>query len=97
VAATHQDQVVAPPPNATVFAASAFSPYGALVYDDQPAVSIQLHPEFSRAYCKALIEGGRGTRFSDVEADAGIASLDAPNDHARVGEWLQRFLEAARG
>jgi GMP synthase-like glutamine amidotransferase len=95
VAATHQDQVVVPPPNATVYAASAFSPYGALTYDDQPAISIQLHPEFEPAYSKALIESRRGTRLSDPEADAAIASLDAPNDHARVGEWMRRFLEEA--
>ncbi|HTI67545.1 MAG TPA: type 1 glutamine amidotransferase [Caulobacteraceae bacterium] len=96
VSATHQDQVVVLPPAATVFAASAFTPYGALAYDDQPAVSIQLHPEFDPAYSKALIESRRGTRFTDAEADAAIASLDAPNDHARVGEWLRRFLEGRR-
>ncbi len=55
-AASHQDQVVEAPPNTTVLAASAFTPLGMLAYDDQPAVSIQLHPEFDPDYAKALIE-----------------------------------------
>ena len=92
IAASHQDQVVELPPAARVIAASRFSPFGALAYDDQPAVSIQLHPEFDPAYSKALVEHRRGTRFPEAEADAAIASLDAPNDNRRVGDWVRRFL-----
>ncbi|HEX4095079.1 MAG TPA: type 1 glutamine amidotransferase, partial [Caulobacteraceae bacterium] len=36
----------------------------------------------------------RGTRFEDDQADAAIASLHRPNDNARVGDWLRRFLAA---
>lgn len=92
VAASHQDQVVEPPPAARVIAASDFTPYGMLAYDDQPAISIQLHPEFEPAYAEALIEARRGTRYTDEQADAAIKSYDAPNDRLRVGAWIRDFL-----
>src|SRR5690606_36290430 len=44
--ASHQDQVVELPEGAEVVAGSAFSPPGMIVYTDQPALSLQLHPEF---------------------------------------------------
>jgi GMP synthase-like glutamine amidotransferase len=90
--ASHQDQVVELPPGARVMASSVFSPFGALAYEDQPAISIQLHPEFEPAYAKALIDSRRGSRFTDPVADAAIASLDAPDDRERVGGWIRRFL-----
>ena len=95
VAASHQDQVVELPPGAQVVAASAFTPYGMLAYGDQPAISIQLHPEFDPPFAQALITARRGTRFSAEEADAAIASLDAPNDRLKVGGWIGRFLAEA--
>ncbi len=94
-AASHQDQVVEAPPNTTVLAASQFTPLGMLAYDDQPALSIQLHPEFEPAYAKALIELRRGGRYGHAQADAAIASLDEPDDRDRLGRWIGRFL--ARG
>ncbi|MDB5453550.1 MAG: glutamine amidotransferase, class [Caulobacteraceae bacterium] len=93
--ASHQDQVVVPPPGTEVFAASAFSPYGGLVWRDQPAMSIQLHPEFQPAYAKALIEARRGSRYSDEQADAAIATYAGADDRALVGGWIARFLALA--
>jgi GMP synthase-like glutamine amidotransferase len=90
--ASHQDQVVESPPAARVLAASSFTPYAMFEYEDQPAISIQPHPEFDPAYAEALIENRRGTRYTEAEADAGVASLRRPNDRARVGEWIRRFL-----
>lgn len=94
--ASHQDQVVELPPGTEVFAASAFTPMGALVWRDQPAISIQLHPEFEPAYAAALIEAGRGERYTDAQADAAIRSYGGPDDRQRVGGWIRNFL-AARG
>ena len=91
VPASHQDQVVEPPPGAAVLAASAFTPYGMLDYGER-AISLQLHPEFDPAYAEALIEGRREARISSEVADAAVASLHQPNDNARVGAWLKRFL-----
>ena len=96
VPASHQDQVVELPPAARVIAGSDFSPFGALAYDDQPAISIQLHPEFEPAYAKALIQARRGSRYPEAQAEAALASLDRPDDRARVGAWIRRFLAAAR-
>ena len=75
-----------------VIAASDFTPMGALAYRDQPAISLQLHPEFEPAYAKALIEARRGKVYSDVEADGAIASYAGLDDRARVGRWLNSFL-----
>lgn len=89
VPASHQDQVVMQPPNTEVLASSLFTPYAALAWRDQPAVSFQFHPEFSPDYAKALIESRRD-RLPDP--DAALASLDAPNDNARLGGWIRSFL-----
>jgi GMP synthase-like glutamine amidotransferase len=90
VPVSHQDQIVVQPPCSTIVAASDFSPYGVLAYDDQRAISMQFHPEFSPEYAKALIELRR-ERLPDP--DSALASLDAPNDRAVVGAWIRRFLE----
>jgi GMP synthase-like glutamine amidotransferase len=95
VPASHQDQVVAPPPGATVLAGSAFCPNGMLAYDDQSAISLQLHPEFEPAYARALIETRRGDRYLDADADRAILSYEQPDDRARVGAWIQRFLASS--
>jgi GMP synthase-like glutamine amidotransferase len=95
VPASHQDQVVTLPPGAKVVGGSAFTPYGLLAYPDAAAISMQFHPEFEPAYAAALIEARRGSRYTDAEADAAIATLSAPNDRARVGGWIARFLDQA--
>ena len=92
---SHQDQVVQAPPGAEVVAASDFTPFGALAYRDQPAISIQLHPEFEPAYAIALIENRRRSRLTEDEADRAIASYQAPDDRARVGGWIRNFLDTA--
>ena len=87
--ASHQDQVVRQPPNTDVVAASDFTPFASLAWRDRPAISFQFHPEFSPAFAKALIE----KRYDAVpDPDAAIASLDAPNDNARVAQWIRNFL-----
>ena len=89
--ASHQDQVVVQPPNTEVVIESAFTPFAGLAWTDRPAISFQFHPEFSPAFAKALIE----KRYDIVpDPDEKIASLDAPNDSARVAGWIRRFLQA---
>ena len=89
--ASHQDQVVVQPPNTEIVAASAFTPFAALAWTDRPAITFQFHPEFTPEFAKALIE----QRYDIVpDPDAAIASLGAPNDNARVGGWISRFLTA---
>ena len=89
--ASHQEQVVVQPPNTEVVAESSFTHYAALAWTDRPAISFQFHPEFSPAFAKALIE----KRYDIVpDPDGAIASLNAPNDNARVAGWIRRFLKA---
>jgi len=90
VAVSHQDQVVAQPPNTRVVASSPFTPFASLAWTDRPAFSVQFHPEFSPDYAKALVERRRD-RLPDP--DAAIASLDKPNDNARVASWIRRFFK----
>jgi GMP synthase-like glutamine amidotransferase len=90
--ASHQDQVVVQPPNTDVVAESPFTKFAALAWTDRPAISFQFHPEFSPAFAKALIE----QRYDVVpDPEAAIASLDSPNDNARVGGWIRNFLNGA--
>ena len=89
IPASHQDQVIVQPPNTEVVARSDFTPFAALAWTDRPAMSFQFHPEFTPAYAKALIDARRDRM---PNADARIATLDAPNDTARVGGWIRRFL-----
>ena len=58
IPAFHQDQVVTLPPGARVLAASDFTPFASIGYDDD-TVSVQGHPEFSPAFSAALINAGR--------------------------------------
>jgi len=89
IPASHQDQVVVRPPNTEIVAQSDFTQFAALAWTDRPAISFQFHPEFSPGFAQALIE----KRYDIVpDPDAAIASLDAPNDTARVGGWIRRFL-----
>ena len=91
IPASHQDQVVVRPPNTDIVAASEFTPLAAFAWTDRPAISFQFHPEFSPGYAQALIR----QRYDVVpDPDAAIASLDAPNDTARVGAWIRNFLRA---
>ncbi len=91
--ASHHDQVIALSPGAEVMAASDFTPMGALAWRDQPAISMQLHPEFEPAYALALIEAWRGKVYEEEEAARAIASYEGSDDRARVGEWIRRFLD----
>jgi GMP synthase-like glutamine amidotransferase len=89
VPVSHQDQIVALPPNADVLAGSDFSPFGMLAYADQPAISMQFHPEFEPDFARALIEARRDILH---DPDAAIASLAAPDDRPLVADWIRRFL-----
>ncbi len=93
LAASHRDQVVELPPAARVIAGNDFCPNGMLAYDDAPAISVQLHPEFAPAYSTALIEGRRGSRFPEAQAAEAVKSLKRPDDHGRFAGWIASFLE----
>jgi GMP synthase-like glutamine amidotransferase len=93
---SHQDQIIDLPEDATVLAASEFTPYAVLEYPQRRAISFQGHPEFSPEYAEALIDLRRGTRYQTDFADAAVASLRKPNDAQRVAGWVRNFLNAPR-
>lgn len=88
---SHQDQVVALPPEARVIARSDFTLFAGLAYGDS-AISFQCHPEFQPAYAAALTELRRGTRIADALADQAVESLKQPNDRATLTAWIRSFL-----
>ncbi len=92
LSASHQDQVVVKPADARVVLASDFTPYAGLAWGDD-AISLQPHPEFSRAFTGALVEGRRG-RIEAAVVDRAVESLKADDDRAVVGAWIRRFLSA---
>lgn len=87
---SHQDQVVAPPPDARVIATSDFTPYAGLAWDD--AISFQCHPEFQPDYAAALIETRRGHRIPETLAIEALGSLRQSNDRAILTAWIRAFL-----
>lgn len=90
VPASHQDQVVRLPPGARVTTSSTFAPFAGLDYGD--AISFQFHPEFTPEFGVALVEERRA-KYGPLAASA-IASYGQPNDCARVGRWIERFLDS---
>lgn len=92
IPASHQDQVVEPPPGARVILRSDFTPFAGLAWDDD-AISLQGHPEFTPAYA-ADLTGGRRARIGAAVTDAALDSLKGPDDREQVGQWLRRFIEA---
>lgn len=91
IACSHQDQVIAPPPEAEVFLGSEFTPNAGLVYTNGRALSLQPHPEFLDDYSLALVELRRGKAPDDV-VDRAAASLAAPSHSPEVAGWLGNFL-----
>lgn len=93
--ASHQDQVVALPPAVEVVAGNGFAPYGLLAYRDQPAISLQLHPEFSHDYAVALTEIKRDKGLSEEDVERALATLHQPLDRAVAAGWITTFLASA--
>jgi GMP synthase (glutamine-hydrolysing) len=92
--AWHQDQVIEPPPGASVVGTSAFCRYAALAYGDQ-AYTIQPHPEFDAGFVAGLIQSRSGILPQDV-ADKAIASLSMETSSAKVALQIVAFFKRAR-
>ena len=95
IAASHQDQVIAPPPDAQTFLHSDFTPNAGLVYGNGAAISVQPHPEFDVEFSKALVELRRDNPLPDAVVEERLASLDDPLDNRALATALARFLKSA--
>lgn len=102
VRALHQDQIVTPPPDATVLARSSHCDYAALAYGSPEAphaISLQPHPEFGAAFLDELIALRTGTVLPEetaAEARAGLRRDVHSHEWARlIVDYLQR-MQAGR-
>ena len=91
--AWHQDQVVVPPPGATILAENAFTPVAAMAIGPR-VLTVQAHPEFESATVGHLIEARGAALPAEMMATA-QAALPQPTDNARVAGWLADVLEGA--
>lgn len=87
--AFHQDQVIVQPPDSEVVARSAACAYAALRYTSAPVLSVQFHPEFSRAYLADLI-----AVMAKQDAQPGLPAAPAETDKAGM-RWIADFLAGA--
>jgi GMP synthase-like glutamine amidotransferase len=93
---SHQDQITAPPPGATVLASSDFCPYAMLEVSER-ILTLQSHPEMPSAYVRDLYDARR-PRIGDERVDEALAGLsDGPRaqDADRVAAWIGAFLNRA--
>lgn len=90
--AWHQDQVVARPADATVYASNAFCENAALVYGNK-AFTVQAHPEYGRPFMAGLVEyRGKGVVPDDLLQQA-RDDLDKPVDNPRIAAQIARFFK----
>ncbi|MCP4469398.1 MAG: type 1 glutamine amidotransferase [Gammaproteobacteria bacterium] len=92
--AWHQDQVIEPPPGASVVGTSAFCRHAALAYGDR-AYTIQPHPEFEPGFVSRLIESRPGILPEDVVNKA-ITSLSRETSSAKIALHVAEFFKRAR-
>ncbi len=90
---SHQDQVTGVPPGLEILGGNDFCPVSWCRYGET-MLGIQGHPEFSKAYSRALMDLRRELIGEKAYA-AGIASLDQPVDAESAFECIAQFLEQA--
>lgn len=89
---SHQDQIAAIPPGATIIAASDHAPVAALEMGS--LLGFQGHPEFVADYADALM-AQRVERIGMEVIHRARATLGHPTDHGIVARWITRFLSEA--
>jgi GMP synthase-like glutamine amidotransferase len=90
----HQDQVERLPESGVVIGRSDHCPVAMFRVGDS-MFGIQAHPEFPKAYSKALLLD-RVERIGEERAQAALASLDQPADESVVAKWIVGFLAGRR-
>lgn len=89
---SHADQIVDPPPGARILGGNDHCPIS-LMQLGSTMVGIQGHPEFSPAFCEALVRTRRGTVIPESVAEEALRSLSTPPDDRALAEVLARFLQ----
>jgi len=88
---SHQDQVIDLPAGARVIAGSDFCPVGSFVLGDH-ILTFQGHPEFNKAYSRALIEMRREL-LGEPCYEQGCLSLQDETHESLIARWILNFLE----
>jgi len=86
---SHQDQVVKLPDGAEALAGSDFCPFYMMQIEN--TLTIQGHPEFSKAYSEALLRE-RQTMLTSHCYEEGLKSLEQTKDDALIAQWFMNFL-----
>ncbi|MEH6578078.1 MAG: GMP synthase [Amphritea sp.] len=86
---SHQDQVTKLSEGAAVIAESDFCPYF-MVQWNAHFLSVQGHPEWSRAYSETLINDRRD-RIAHERIEDGLASLAKEPDNNLFSRWILNF------
>lgn len=89
--AFHQDQVITPPPSATVTLTSEFCQFAGLQYSPV-CFSLQPHPEHTATFTEDLIEFRRNKVLSDELADVALNRNCLSDDHQSVIQQIQNTL-----
>ncbi len=92
--ASHQDQVITPPQHAKTIGQSAFCPHYMLQIE-QHILTVQGHPEFTKAYVKTLIES-RSHILSPSEYQGGLDSLTLDESDTLFAHWMIDFIQNKR-
>ena len=88
---SHQDQVIDLPPGAEVLASNEACPFYMVQIGNN--LTVQGHPEFSKAYSQALIEY-RKDSLDTARYEQGLQSLQLDKDDTVVAQWIINFLSA---
>lgn len=93
----HQDQVVAIPDDAVVWATAPGCTYGAVAYGDPDcpdAISVQGHPEFTAPFLRELVARARDDgRVPAPLCDEALAQIGhEPVDNADMARLFRRYL-----
>jgi len=88
---SHHDQVLDPPPGIEVLASSDFCPCYMFQYGEH-MMSVQGHPEFSKAYSNALMDK-RANLIPATRIRDGKASLTQEVNDALMMRWIVNFFD----
>ena len=92
--AAHNEQVVTPPPGATVLGGSEETPFGHLALGSR-VFTTQYHPEITRDFMADLVRELDG-KIDPAALARARASLPGPVDEALMARWIVDFFTRAR-
>ncbi len=87
---SHKEQISQLPPETEVLMGNSFCP-NSMIQVGQHFLGLQAHPEFSQAYCYALMKSRKGV-IETSQFKRGINSLTLPVDDRLLMCWLIKFL-----